>query len=775
MTDGPKGSEPLIAPSPAFGVSEAARIAERSFGVSGTVSELGGERDQNFRVDTDDGAAFVLKISNPADDPAALDLQTEALRHISDSDPELPVMRTVPTNDGSPWTSIDDADGVTHYVRLFTLVPGRTASPEELDHAALHAYGAVIARVGRALRGFFHSDARYDILWDLRHTPRLRSLLDAVMDDHRRNLAERVLDRFDERVDPEFDNLRAQVIHNDLTLDNVPLDADDRVSGIVDFGDLTHTALVCDLAVALASVMFRRSDPIEAAQAVIAGYVSVTPLEDEERRLLADLVAARLTAWGIIAAWRVKRHPDNAEYITAGEDEAWDLLTALEQMGLDVVGQRLQAAALATNVPYSPADTSDLASRRRRVLGSSPLSYREPVHLVDGAGVWLFDPSGRRYLDAYNNVQVVGHANPKVAAAIAGQARKLATNSRYLHEALVTLAERLVATMPDGLDTALLVNSGSEANDLAWRMATVATGREGAIVSENAYHGITDATTALSPEVWPDEYCPDHVETVPPPVDGSSNTGAAGSVGALSDAVDALEARGTGLAALLFDPLFTSDGIRSPEADELRRMVERVHDSGGLVVADEVQSGHGRTGSHLWGFQASDIVPDIVTLGKPMGNGHPVAAVVARSELVSTLRDRTGIFSTFGGNPVSCVAALAVLDVADDRELLAHTVDVGEYLRAGLERLSVEHDLVGAVRGRGLMLGVELVRDQETWAPATSETTEVVNGLRQRRVLIGSTGRHSNVLKIRPPLVFERSHADHLLGALDAVLTDVES
>ncbi|MFC4248755.1 aminotransferase class III-fold pyridoxal phosphate-dependent enzyme [Natribaculum luteum] len=772
MTDVPLGAEPLVAQPPTFDESKAARIAERSFGKRGTVTELGGERDQNFRVDTDDGEAYVLKISSPADDSTALDLQTKALQHVCRTDPDLPVMRIVPTVDGSPWTSVED--GETHFVRMFTHVPGQTASGEDLDYDSLYEYGAIVARLGKALRGFFHPDAEYDILWDLGHASELRSFLDSVADDQRRALAERVLDRFDDRVEPVFDTLRAQVIHNDLTLDNVLLDDSTRVSGIVDFGDLTHTALVNDLVIALASVMYRREDPIDAAQAVIRGYVSVTPLEDEETRLLADLVAARLVTWGVIVAWRVDEHPEKTDHTVDGVDDGWKLLRSLDEMGIDVASRRLRTAALASNVPYSRMDTSELVSRRRRVLGSSPLSYRDPTHFVRGEGAWLFDSSGRRYLDAYNNVQVVGHAHPGVAAATGGQVRKLATNTRYLHEAPVMLAERILATMPDELDRVMFVNSGSEANDLAWRLATAATGGNGAIVSNYAYHGITDATMALSPDIWPDGSHPDHVETVPPPADASTRQ--RGSIldasEAMTEGLERLRKRGVAPAAFVFDSLFTSDGIFPPDAEGLKAMTDRIHDAGGLVIADEVQAGHGRTGSNLWGFQATNVVPDIVTMGKPMGNGHPVAAVVTRSDIASTLYDQTGFFSTFGGNPVSCAAALAVLDEIKDQDLLAHVVDVGEYLNDGLKELSAEYDLIGEIRQQGLMIGVELVRNQETWVPAPSETTAVVNELRQRQVLIGSVSEAGNVLKIRPPLVFERNHADRLLEALDDVFSE---
>lgn len=346
------------------------------------------------------------------------------------------------------------------------------------------------------------------------------------------------------------------------------------------------------------------------------------------------------------------------------------------------------------------------------------------MHFVNGEGVWLFDPSGERYLDAYNNVQVVGHGHPGIAASIGNQARTLVTNTRYLHESVVELSERILETMPDEFDRVFLVNSGSEANDLAWRLATAATGRGGAVVSEYAYYGITDATVALSPDIWPGDSGPAHVETVPPPVDRSlqGRAAAADPVGEMTEAVTWLEERGPGTAAFVFDSMFTSDGILPPDGERLRGMADLIHDAGGLVVADEVQSGHGRTGSNMWGFQSAGVVPDIVTMGKPMGNGHPVAAVVTRSDVASSVMNRTGMFSTFGGNPVSSVAALAVLDAIEEEGILEHTRDVGEYLHTGLAGLATDHDLVGEVRRRGLMIGAELGLDPYPDAASPSPT-----------------------------------------------------
>jgi 4-aminobutyrate aminotransferase-like enzyme len=350
--------------------------------------------------------------------------------------------------------------------------------------------------------------------------------------------------------------------------------------------------------------------------------------------------------------------------------------------------------------------------------------------------VWIYEADGTRLLDAYNNVPVVGHCHPRVTEAVVRQTRALNTHARYLYEPLIELAERLAASMPAGLDTVMLVNSGSEANEIAWRLALAATGNSGAIVTDHAYHGVTTAISDLSPEEWPPGYRPEHVETVWPP------------------GAELPRPKG-GLAATVVDCAFTSDGVWIPEAAGLQAMLEQTHAAGGLFVADEVQAGHGRLGGQLWAFERYGLLPDVVTLGKPMGNGYPVAAVVARGELFERLG--ASVFSTFGGNPVAARAALAVLDVIEDERLVERAERVGARLREGLAALGA-----GEVRGSGLLAGVEL---------ESAELAEaVVDGMRERGVLIGRTGRGGNVLKIRPPLVFGEEHAELVVAALSAAL-----
>src|SRR6267154_1220026 len=461
----------------------------------------------------------------------------------------------------------------------------------------------------------------------------------------------------------------------------------------------------------------------------------MTPREGEEAGLLADVVTARPATEISITAWRQDLYPDTAAYAASGEPGARAFLDAIEAMGIDAVGRRFREACL--GLPYRRSSTSDLLERRRRALPRSPLFYEHPVHLVRGEGVWLFDPDDRRYLDCYNNVPVVGHSHPRVVQAVTQQQRLLATHSRYLHEAIVELAERLQSTLPAELDAVMVMNSGSEANDLAWRIARAATGRAGAVVTACACHGLTEATHALSPEEWASGEQPAHVATIPAP-DGyrgryrRADDGWVQRYAAhIDDAARALGDRG--FAAIYLDPAFTADGILSPPPTYLREAARRAQALGGLVVADEVQAGHGRSGTHLWSFQASGIAPEMVVMGKPMGNGFPVAALAVRSQLLGAVPEEVELFSTFGGNPVACAAALAVLAVIEEEGLVANAAKVGSYIRQGLLTLAERHPLIGDVRGEGLLLGVELT--DEGREPATGHARKMTEAMRERGIL----------------------------------------
>ncbi len=420
-----------------------------------------------------------------------------------------------------------------------------------------------------------------------------------------------------------------------------------------------------------------------------------------------------------------------------------------------------------------------LLQRRRRVLAPSyQLFYDEPVHLVRGEGVWVHDAEGNRYLDCYNNVPSVGHAHPRIVRAVADQTALLNTHTRYLHHHVVELAERLGASLPGDLSTCYFVCTGTEANDLAVQIARVVTGHHGVVVTERSYHGNSDLVGKLSTDSYPADERPDWLGVVEPPNtyrgpfrDPELDLGAR-----YADLVDgelqALEHRGHRAAAILIDTSWDSNGVLTAPPGYVPRTAEIVRGQGGLVIADEVQAGYCRLGRHFWGHAGYDLVPDIVTIGKPMGAGHPVAAVVTTPEIAAEFARRRNYFNTFGGNPVSAAVALAVLDVIDDEGLLANASDVGNRLQIGFEELASRHALIGNVQGSGLFWGLDLVADRATREPITyADAKRIATSLRHRGILAGITGRFTNVLKIRPPLVFGHDHAAILLDTLDEVLS----
>jgi 4-aminobutyrate aminotransferase-like enzyme len=415
------------------------------------------------------------------------------------------------------------------------------------------------------------------------------------------------------------------------------------------------------------------------------------------------------------------------------------------------------------------ATIEDLQARRRRFLSPTYQTfYEDPVHLVRGQGVWLYDPEGNAYLDAYNNVVSVGHCHPHVVAALAKQAAILNTHTRYLHDLVVDYAERLLATVPAAIGCAIFTCTGSEANDVALRVAEYATGGTGVVVTRWAYHGGTIATTALSPSAG-SPLGKDH-RTVPAPDTFRDNGKAvAGFAGNISAAMQDMLDHGVKPAALLIDSAFSSDGIYIPDAPAMQAATEAAHRFGALVIADEVQPGLGRLGSGLWGFRHYGIDADIVTLGKPMGDGHPIGGLLLRPELVEGFGSIEGYFNTYGGNPVAAAVGLAVLDVVEQEGLIDNSRKVGEYLRAGLAGLRGSHGIAD-VRGSGLYCGVEF-RGDDVHTTRTL-TRKVVNGMRRRRVLISACGENDTVLKIRPPLCFTETNADQLVETLGKVLKE---
>jgi 4-aminobutyrate aminotransferase-like enzyme len=425
------------------------------------------------------------------------------------------------------------------------------------------------------------------------------------------------------------------------------------------------------------------------------------------------------------------------------------------------------------------ADIQELLERRERLLGpGNPLFYDDPVHLVRGEGVWLHGDDGTRYLDCYNNVPCVGHCHPRVVEALCAQAGTLNTHTRYLHGNILDYAERLLDKFDGSLDRIALACTGSEANDLAMRIARVNSGADGFICTNATYHGNTTAVSQLNSIFQPIGGYGNHIRMVSWPDSYRVPNGLEGEALArhyadeVAAAIESLQQCDAGFAGMLVCPIFANEGLPTIPAGYLARVIDLVHDADGIFIADEVQSGFGRTGL-WWGHEQGGIVPDVVTLGKPMGAGHPIAGVVARGELLDNYRRHEMYFNTFGGNPVSCAVAMAVIDVIDDEGLVENAADVGRYVLQGFEDLQSRYEVIGDVRGSGLFFGIDLVSDRDSKTPAADTARAVVNSMRHKGVLMSKIGEHDNVLKLRPPLCFSKANADLLVTTLDEVLAQL--
>jgi 4-aminobutyrate aminotransferase-like enzyme len=650
-------------------------------------------------------------------------------------------------------------------------MPGRYPPDGPTRRALFRPLGACLARLALALRGFYHPAASYELLWDLKQAATLRGYLRHVPDPGHRQLAGYFLDRFERVVLPMIPKLRSQIIHNDFAPYNLVVAEDDPgiIVGIIDFGDMIHSPLIMDLATSIAHTFYGQDDPQEIAVEIIATYHEILPLEPLELSLLYDLIATRLTMSNVIASWRVNLYPDNREYIAGDVDSVWDKLAVWRTLDPAEVTKRYYRACgfwesedLVISTKVSKETRSAQLERRARLLGPyAYLFYESPLHIVRGEGVWLYDDEGDRYLDAYNNVPHVGHCHPHVVKAISHQTRMLNTSTRYLHGLILELSERINRWLPEPLSVCTFVCTGTEANELAWRMAKLVTGNDGALITGHSYHGNSDALIGFSSEEVPSEKLPAHVATLHAPL---SNTTFHEHDSGLSEAIKILGERDHRPAMLILDSGFTSDGIYTPPSGYLRTLYAETRRAGGLCVSDEVQVGFGRLGRHFWGFEFDDVVPDIVTMGKPIGNGYPLAAVVTRPEIAEALAAETGYFNTFGGNPVSCAAGLAVLDVIEVEGLQHNALVMGKYLRERLLELRKDYPVLGEPHGAGLLLGVDVLNVDGSHD--SDLAGRVMNHMRLNGVLIGTTGPNANVLKIRPPIVFSQEHAELLLASL---------
>ena len=769
----------LRAAPPAFGIAEGERIARDFYGLAVSISPLPGERDCNFRLRTAESREFVLKILEVASDAPSIDCLVRVLDHLAEQDPTLPVPRLFPTQQGEALGRFT-RDGIDYATCLVSFLPGRLLLESIAPSTALlQNAGSTLARVDRALQGFFHPSLTRYLAWDVRRLPDLAEFSAYIESAPLRAAVEGVCSGFLACL-PRLRGLRSQAIHGDCHGANLLVDVNgDSICGILDFGDMIHAPVIFEPAIAMSELLTEAVAPLDSLAAVLHGYAQHQVLNADEVELVFDIVAARHAVTLLVHAWRQRHDPPGARVLEEARVHAERSLLVLRQLDRQAVSRAWHEAAgtLSPAASNIAAPTADLARRHRLMGAGAELFYEKPLHLVRGAGVWLYDPQGRAYLDVYNNVPHVGHAHPAVVSAIQKQTAILATHTRYLHENILEYAEQITARLPKHLNACIFVNSGSEANDVAWRMSRMASGHEGGLVMDTAYHGITDAVAALTLGAGrPQDPRVATLSAPPARLRVGDEMTPAELSNAMQDAdraISMLAERGFAPAAFFIDTAITSSGIFDAPAAWADAVSERVRAAGSLIVADEVQYGLGRPGSHFWGFERRGLKPDIVTMGKPVANGYPMGVVVANRALIEAFQAKFGFFSTFGGNAVAAAAGLAVLKVLDGEQLMANALDTGGYLRSQLESMAARHECLGQVRGNGLLFGLDVLGTDASAAKRRNKL--IVNTLASEyRILIGYEGPNASILKLRPPMPFRREHADLLVSAIDAAATAVD-
>ena len=749
-------------------VEQAQNLAQQHYGIQGVVTELEGELDRNFKIQTDSGA-FVLRVTRENLPEILLDAWVQSLLHIREEG--LPVSKPIPQTEGVLWSKII-LETKTHHLWMTSWLNGTPLcdhpkpSPEIYDQI-----GALVGTLRNSLRNWEHPGLRREFEWDVRQG--IQVVEDSILhieEPRQQRVVHETLGSIKAAMDGLDPDFEVGTIHGDCNDHNLLLNEEGNLCGLIDIGDACESWRIADLAIASAYALLDADEPLEALTRLTQSSFTACPFPEQEFSALWPLLRLRLCV-SLSMSWvQQKRDPEN-HYLSATRIPAFNLLKDL----LRVDGLEVEHSLRATCgvPPRIASSTSALQERRKATFGSNlSLSYDSPLHISHGAGRYLFDSCGVGYLDGVNNVPHVGHSHPAIVDAAVRQLRNTNTNTRYLHEGRQEYAEALAETFPDPLSVVYFVNSGSEANELAIRLATAHTQGSDWITLDAAYHGNTQNLVDLSPYKFDGpggKGRAAHVQVaeLPDLFRGRHSNSDAGMEYAkdLHRCLAAIAERGASPAFFIAEAIPGCGGQMVLPEGYLARAAATVRAAGAVFICDEVQTGFARAGEHFWAFESQGVVPDIVTVGKPIGNGHPMGAVITTPAIARSFDTGMEYFNTFGGNPVSCAIGHAVLKTIEKEGLQENARRTGEVLLQGLQELVDEFPSIGYARGLGLFCGAVCVRPNSK-EPDAAKASRIVNQLRADRVLLSTDGPHHDVLKMKPPLVFQPADAHHLLSRM---------
>jgi 4-aminobutyrate aminotransferase-like enzyme/Ser/Thr protein kinase RdoA (MazF antagonist) len=753
-------------------------IVQAHYELTVKAKSLDGYDELNFILTESVDKKYILKIAGEQHDKDFIDAQIKIIAHLRNSPIADQLQYYINNKKGEALTIIEEG-GKIYYCRILNYLDGQFWVDVPHDHSSLHEnLGKFLAKMDASLKDFKHPSMHRHYTWDISTARDAHQKLKHIQSHEGRRLVDYFLLQFETVVLPTLSSFRHSYIHNDANDYNV-LVKDDEIVGLIDFGDMVYSATINNLAVACTYAMLGSSDPLAVAESVVKGYHSSFPLEEKELSILYYLIAARLCISLTQSAYNASLSTDNAHHFIT-EKPAWQLIYQLIEINPIKAEDVFRIACNYTGIIHLNDSYQKIEEKRHQHIGKNlSISYQTHLKIDKGALQYLYDDKGNTYIDCVNNVSHVGHCHPVVARAMQKQIATLNTNTRYLNDHIIDYAEALLATLPKHLKVCYFTNSGSEANDLAIRISKMVTGQEDVIVLDHAYHGTSTTTIQISPYKFdkpngigqmpwvhkamnPDVYRGPYQNN-----NGEAGTAYAASVAAI---VNELKNHHKKPAAFICETLLGVGGQIPLPKNYLKEVYSIVQAAGGICIADEVQVGFGRVGSTFWGFELQDVMPDMVVMGKPIGNGHPLAAVIMTEEIAEKFNNGIEFFNTYGGNPVSMATGAAVLKVIQEEDLQTNAWKVGKVLLESLKTLMSKHTIIGDVRGEGLFIGVELVKDRTTKEPLGKEINQLVEALKNKGFLISTDGPYNNVLKIKPPIVFSEKNAIDFSKALDEVL-----
>lgn len=736
------------------------------------IKKLNGYENVNYLIKTNTAKYIFKTYLYNKESLALVEAENETLLFLQKSDknkfPE-PIQFT----DGS-FVKILEIDGNETICRMLSFLDGEFLGDIKHTKSLFQSFGIFLAQMDINLKNFNN----YTIMarqwgWNIQYLNLNKKYINDIPNAKDRNTIKYFFKQFEENIIPLLPDLRKQIIHNDVNEWNV-LVKNGKVSGIIDFGDLAYSPLINELAVAITYACYNKENPLECASIILKSYHSKLPLEEKEIKVIYYLIAARLLISVCNSAHSRKINPDN-KYALVSEKSAWKMLYRWLSINPIAAENRFNAAiGLLVEKPQS---IEELVERRHKYISSIlSLSYDKPIYMSRSAFQYMYDCYGNTFLDAYNNIPHVGHSHPKVVAAGQKQMAKLNTNTRYLYDLLPEYAEKLLSKFPDSLNKVYFVNSGSAASDLAIRMAYQHTRHKKLMVMEHGYHGHTQIATDISDYKFSNpkgQGQKDYIikTQIPDTYRGkyTTNNGSAGKMYA-KEAIEQIKSSDLPIAAFISEPILGCAGQVPLAKGYLKEIFPAIRKQGGVCIIDEVQTGFGRLGDYFWGFEAQNVLPDMVIIGKPMANGHPIGAVITTSEIADSFSKGVEFFSSFGGNPVSCAIGLSVLEVMEEENLQENAKVVGDYYKSLLLELQKKYDCIGDVRGSGLFLGVEIIKEDSIEADVEL-AHYIKNKLKEQYILISTDGPYDSVIKTKPPLCFTKENAKKVVDNIDDILT----